>query len=275
MSTRVAAVQLPFTYFNTPQEFADHVRTWIEQAANGGAQLILLPHLTSLMLFGMFEMGAQPTDSLDALARRQKMSVPEWLNERAGYVFEFYLHLFQSLASRVEAWLAPGTALELENDALYLTAFLFNPAGEIVGRQRQMHPTKELEWGLSHGDTLRVFNTEVGDFGIVIGSDIHDPAVARTLVRDGANILLHPAANRLTINRAENPQSHFTQELVELAEANRTFIVHANLAGGSFRGRSAIYASAEMTGDKQGVLAQARTDSDGETIFANLEMVKT
>lgn len=267
MSTRVAAVQLPFQYFNTPQEFADFVRAPIQAAAENGAQLILLPHLTSTMLFGMFDFDAQPAHTLEQLAQRQGVTTQEWLEQRAGYVFEFYLHLFQSLASRVETWLAPGTVFEQDDDALYLTAFLFNPEGETVGRQRQMYPSiLDNERGVSPGDTIRVFETEIGDFGFVIGQDTRHPDVALAL--NGANVLLYPAAYHAT---SSDPQEQFSTHLWRAVQSNRTFGVQATLVGSNLHGRSAIYAPSEMTADKRGILAQATHDTDGEVLLADLD----
>ncbi len=272
MLTRVSAVQLPFAYFNSPQEFADHVRTPIEQAAQHGAQLILLPHRTSYMLFGMFDFDVPANYSLDQLAQRQNISTRAWLNERADYVFEFYAHLFQSLASRVETWLAPGTVLESENDALYLTAFLINPAGEIVGRQRQMRVgAPESEWGVSAGDTLRVFETDIGDFGFVIGADANDPEIARALAAQGAQVVLHPTATLVETFRGNVSDPY---QAATFPRNVSTFIAQANLVGENFRGRSAIYAPVEMTEDKRGILAQAKNDAAGEIIFANLDLAR-
>ena len=265
MPTRVASVQLAFAYFNTPQEFADHVRAPIELAAQNGAQLILLPHFTSLMLFGMFDFDAKPAEPLGALSARQNITTQEWLNERAGYVFEFYLHLFQSLALRVETWLAPGTVVEQENKAAYVTAFLLNPEGEIVGRQRKIHLTaEENEWGIAQGDTLRVFETEIGNFGFVIGDDVHDPETARALVENGAEVLLHPTASL-------SSDASSLRSLLTAVESNQTFGIQANLTGGDFRGQSAIYAPAEITADKRGILAQATGAAEGELILADLD----
>ncbi len=276
MHTRVAVVQLPLIYFSTPQEFADFVRVPIERAAQFDVQLILLPHLTSSMLFGMFDVQATAHDSLEQFAARQNISTRDWLNERAGYVLEFYLHLFQSLAARVEIWLAPGTVLEPEGDALYQTAFLFNPGGEIVGRQRQMQRTRqELEWGVAQGDALRVLHTELGDFGFVIGEDVRYPETARTLASNGANVLLHPAAYRRAnmppTDSTEDASAHVYQDIFHDTQANQTFGVQANLIGGYYHGRSAVYAPVEMTSDKNGILAQAMNDSASDLLFADLD----
>jgi omega-amidase len=271
MSTRVASVQLPFQYFNTPQEFADYVRAPIELAAENGAQLVLLPHLTSTMLFGMFDFDAQPTQPLEELAQRQNVSMQAWLEQRTGYVFEFYLHLFQSLASRVETWLAPGTVFEQDEEALYLTAFLFNPEGETVGRQRQMHRSKlDIERGIAQGDTARVFETEIGDFGFVIGEDVRYPEVARALALNGANVLLHPAAYH---EMSSNPQEQFLTDIWRDVQSNQTFGVQANLVGNRLHGRSAIYAPVELTEDKRGIYAQATQDTEGEVLLAELDFI--
>lgn len=262
MLTRVAAVQLPFTYFSTPQEFADLVRPIIETASENGADLIVLPHLASLMLFGMFDFGAGAGDSLETLAARQNVAAKEWLSERAGYVQEFYLHLFQSLAERVEKWLAPGTVLEQDGAFLYLTAFLLNPAGEIVGRQRQMHPSAEkVSWGVSAGDALRVFETEIGDFGFLIGNDAQGAAIGSTLVANGANVLLHPAATKVDA---------VTQDVGSaIANATGAYLVQANLVGGNYRGRSGIFGPGDSSA---GLPVLAKTDVDGEILFADLKL---
>lgn len=273
--TQVSAVQLPFTYFSTPQEFADHVRAPVEEAAQAGAQLILLPHLASSMLFGMFDFDATPDDPLEQLAARQNIPVHEWLQSRAGYVYEFYLHLFQSLAERTETWLAPGTVLEVDGDALYLTALFFNPSGEIVGRQRQTQRSRqEIAWRVLPGDSLRVLNTEIGDIGFVIGEDVRYPENARKLVSAGATVLLHPAAYRRATVPAPgdaDPLAHVYQDIRHDVLANHVFGVQANLVGGHFYGRSSIYAPLELTPNNDGILAQAQTDSDAGSISAALD----
>lgn len=272
----MGCLQLEFGYFNTPQEFADPMRAAIERAAAAGAQLILLPHSTAFGLFGMFHFDAALTDSLDALAQRENKTTRAWLAARAQYVYEFYVHLFQSLAARVETWLVPGTVLEPDGDAFFVTACLFNPAGEIVGRQRQMHRTaQEIAWGVKQADTLRVFETEIGDLGLVLGADIRYPETARALALQGANVLLHPAAYVETLwhNVSTNTDEQFLQDLWRDAQANQTFGVQANLVGGNYRGHSAIYAPVEYTAAKRGILVQA-VDESNQVLVADLDFEK-
>lgn len=273
MVTRTAAVQLLFRYFDTPQEFADAVRAPVELAAENGAQVILLPHRTAFMLFGMFDFRAAPQDSLDALAMRQNNAAREWLRERAPYVYEFYLHLFQSLAAHTETWLVPGTVLEPDDTGFFMTACVFNPAGEIVGRQRQLHCTPaETAWGVKQGDALRVHETAVGDFGMLLGEDARYPESARALRVQGANVLLYPAAYEVETFGEKMPEQ-ISQEPRRDAQANQTFAVQANLVGEKYRGRSAIYAPAELTDDQRGVLAQT-ADETPQIVLAELDLEK-
>lgn len=252
MKTRAAAVQLEFEYCSTPQEFIDRVREPIERAAEAGVQLILLPHQISFMLFGMFDFDATANDSLDDLAQHRNAKTSDWLAERAGYVHEFYLHTFQSLATRTETWLVPGTVIEPEADVLYLTAFLFNPVGEIVGRQRQLNiPTQEQAWGIISGDTSRVFETEIGDLGIIVAEDVQDSQIAGTLAARGAKVLLHPTA--------EHAASDGFQRSVQ---ANRVFGIKANLGGENFSAGSVIYAPTNNATQTGGVLAHAEQKTD-------------
>jgi predicted amidohydrolase len=276
MVTRVASLQLEFQYFNTPQEFANHMRAAAEAAAAAGAQLILAPHSVSFGLFGIFDFDAAPNDSLDALAQRRNVSTRAWLQERAMYVYELYLHVFQSLAARVETWLVPGTVLEPDGDGFFVTACVFNPAGEVVARQRQMHrPAQAIAWGVKQGDALNVVKTERGDLGLVLGEDIRYPETARALTLLGADVLLHPAAYASGTVAPPFPLSdeQFLQDLWREVQANQTFGVQANLVGENLRGHSAIYAPVELTDDKRGILAQAQ-DNTAQILLADLDFEK-
>ncbi len=259
MSTSVAVVQMPFGVCSAPQEFADLVRAPIERAAANGAQLVLLPHLTSFMLFGMFDVDVAADAGPEQFAERQGIGVDEWLKPRAGYVFEFYLHLFQSLARRHEIWLAPGTVIESVESEMYLTAFLLNPEGEIMGRQRKLRVTeRERGWGIVPGDTLRVFETELGDMAFVIGEDTQDAE----LLAGHAEIVLHPTAFKEKVDAAQGE---------ELAQQMRAFVALANLAGAGYGGGAGIYAPGGVGGESQHAAIKAEPD-EMRVVSASLDL---
>ncbi len=271
---RVTALQLPFAYLTTPQEFTDFVRAPIEAAASAGAQLIVLPNHISYALFGMFVLEVGPDTPLDEIARMLRFdSVRALMRARAPYVYDFHVHIFQSLAQRTGAWLAPGTVPEINEGNWYNTALLFTPDGKILGRQRQTHrsPVERVQ-ELNVSEELRVFNTSVGRIGFVVGEDVHYPEVSRILALQGANVLIHPMAVETTRwNLAADEQ--FLTDLWREVQSNQVFGVQANLGGEAFHGRSAIYAPVEMTPGHRGILAQANNETaiESKVITADLD----
>ncbi len=73
----------------------------------------------------------------------------------------------RDLAIHVVAGLADG-----KPDRWYNTSVIISPAGEIIGRQTKNYPTAgEIENGVVAGKGFKVFETEIGRFGIVICAD--------------------------------------------------------------------------------------------------------
>ena len=101
-------------------------------------------------------------------------------------------------ARAANLWLVAGSVPELgEDDALYNTAFVFNPGGELVARHRLAHlypPTLESSV-FRAGDRLTTFeDPALGVVGVVVGFDGDFPEVAGTLARRGARLVVAPSA---------------------------------------------------------------------------------
>lgn len=98
-----------------------------------------------------------------------------------------------SLAQSLKRWLIPGTMYELDGDKLYNTALVISPQGEIVRKYRKMFPWLPYEDGVTPGDEFCVFDIpDVGRFGLCICYDMWFPEVTRTLVWQGAEVILQP-----------------------------------------------------------------------------------
>jgi predicted amidohydrolase len=201
------------------------------------------------------------------------------MRDRAPYVYDFGTHIFQSLAERTGTWLVPGTLPEMYEGKWYNTAPLFSPDGKIFGRQRQTHRSlQERAWNLNAGAQLRIFNTELGRIGLVVGEDVRYPEVSRILALQGANILVHPAAGHSPEpppspddETRAGPDERVLFDLWREVQSNQVFGVQANPIGGAYRGRSAIYAPVEMTEGHRGILAQAAGDATEEIVSAELD----
>jgi formamidase len=139
-----------------------------------------------------------------------------------------------ALAAQYRKWLIPGSMSEADDGAIYNTAVVMSPTGELVARYRKMFPWHPLEV-CTPGDSFCVFEVPgVGRFGLCICYDMWFPEVARTLAWMGAEVILHPS---LTAT------SDRTQELV-ISQANAIFnqcyFVDVNGTGPYGGGRSLI-----------------------------------
>ena len=143
---------------------------------------------------------------------------------------------FREMARRHGIWLLPGSVFEkTEDDAIYNTAMVIDPYGEVIGRYRNMFPFRPYEEGVEAGDEFLVFDVPgIARFGVSICYDMWFPETSRTLAAMGAEVILHPSLTG-TIDRS-----------VELAIAQATaaqqqvFMVDINGAGDGGNGRSII-----------------------------------
>lgn len=162
-----------------------------------------------------------------------------------------YLDSCVALAAELHLWLVSGSYL-IDNA---LEAAVISPQG-IVGRQRQTHRGAwERARGLARGDSLDVFQTPIGAIGLILGEDIRYPEVGRILALQGAETLVHLAADDAPFH-----EEAWLNQLWREAQANQTFGIQACLIGGEYHGRSALLAPVEMTDDDSGILAQADID---------------
>jgi predicted amidohydrolase len=100
-----------------------------------------------------------------------------------------------TLARNLNRWLIPGSMYEMNGDKLYNTALVISPQGEILRRYRKMFPWLPYEDGVTPGDEYCVFDIpDVGRFGLCICYDMWFPEVARTLVWQGAEVILQPTS---------------------------------------------------------------------------------
>lgn len=91
-------------------------------------------------------------------------------------------------------WLIPGSMFErTDDDRIYNTALVIDPAGEVIRRYRKMFPFYPYEQGVEPGTEFCIFDVpDVGRFGLSICYDIWFPETTRTLTAAGVEVLLHP-----------------------------------------------------------------------------------
>ena len=134
-----------------------------------------------------------------------------------------YINRFCSLARELSTCLCFGFAERIGREA-YNAAVFIDRAGAIRGRCHKVQFAEGAgpDWFFNRiGKTIRAFDTPLGRAGILICNDRWNPRIARTLVLDGARVLLIPSYGMK--NRVQN------EAVLARARENGVPILEANV----------------------------------------------
>jgi 5-aminopentanamidase len=177
--------------------------TQLEEAANQGAQLLVLPECA--ITGYMFD---SPEEALP------------FAEEVPGPSTEVLEHECRRLGLHVVCGL-----LERDGDALHNSAVLIGPDG-LIGTYRKTHlPFLGVDRFVVPGDEFGVYDTALGRIGVEICYDLRFPEVTRTLALKGADIVAHPTNFPL----AARPQTEFITRA--RAAENRVYVLTSNRVG--------------------------------------------
>jgi predicted amidohydrolase len=142
---------------------------------------------------------------------------------------------FRAIARSHGIWLIPGSFFEADGDALYNTAPVIDPDGNVVARYRKLFPWLPYETGVTPGEDFVVFDVPgVARFGVSNCYDMWFPEQVRTLVWMGAEVILHPSLTSTIDREAEIAmiRAHGAQ--------NQVYFFDVNLSGPLGVGQSCI-----------------------------------
>ena len=133
-----------------------------------------------------------------------------------------YIQRFQQLASKLGICLCFGFAERIADEA-YNCAVFIDHNGEICGKyhKTQLAEGAHSSWNFNRiGKTLRAFDTPIGRAGAVICNDRWNPMIARTLVLDGARLILIPSYGSKSKGQNEAVLARARENGVPIVEAN-------------------------------------------------------
>ncbi|MBB4063583.1 carbon-nitrogen hydrolase family protein [Gellertiella hungarica] len=181
MTLRVAACQYSIDLIETWDAYAHSLMTLCRDAADKGAQLLVLPEYSAMVLTGQL-----PPDLRSDLHGSLKAMQP---------LIPRFVELSEEIARNLGVYLVNGSAPVLDGDGLYRNrAWFFGPDG-LIGTQDKLMMTRfeREQWNISGGKGLTLFETPIGRFGILICYDNEFPMLARTLSEGGADMILAPS----------------------------------------------------------------------------------
>ncbi|MDP1758201.1 MAG: nitrilase-related carbon-nitrogen hydrolase [Thermodesulfovibrionales bacterium] len=163
------------------------------------------------------------------------------------------------LSVKKKIYIASGIA-ENSKGKLYNSAVLTGPDG-LIGVYRKTHLFYEEKLWFSPGDTgFKVWQTPIGNIGIMICFDWFFPESARTLASRGADIIAHPSNLILP---------HCPDAMVTRCIENRVFAVTANRIGSEQRGgkeKLMFIGKSQITSPMGEILYRASGDKEELTV---------
>jgi predicted amidohydrolase len=210
--------------------------TLLETAAGGGADLASLPEVWTY--FGSSDRHLEVAEPIPG-------PTSEWL---AG------------VARRHRMWILGGSFLERDGDRIHNTSLLFDRAGALVARYRQIHlfdvdipgqPLFRESASITGGDDVVTASTEFGEVGLSICYDLRFPELYRRLGTGGARIITAPSAFTF-----ETGKDHWDLLVRARAVENQVFVLAAAQVGSHPPGL-ACYGNAMIVDPWGTVLARA------------------
>ncbi|GGA41737.1 carbon-nitrogen hydrolase family protein [Psychrobacillus lasiicapitis] len=257
MKLRVSAVQYHLHTINNWEEFEAQVTHYVKTAAEFNTDFILFPEFITTQLLSISDNGqGQPIQNL-----------PNYT--------EYYYRLFSSLAVEHGVYIIGGTHVIRKEERLYNVAHLFSPDGHI-GEQAKLHltPTEISEWGISPGESLRIFETPKGKIALLTCYDIEFPEVVRMVRGMGADVIFSPSCtdDRHGFNRVRYTSHARTIE-------NQVYVVTTGTVGslptvdfmrGNF-GQAAVITPNDVPFPQDGILVKGEINND-MVISADLDL---
>ena len=190
---RIAAAQYPIERFATLGDYRDKLARWVAEAAGGGAQLLVFPE------YGAMEYAGASGDAIAGDLAASLAAVSDALAEMDAAHAE--------LARRHKVHILAASGPSARPGGRYVNAArLFTPAGRMGVQEKLIMTPFERNWGISPGETLRVFETALGRIGIAICYDSEFPLLVRAQAEAGAQIILVPSCTEFRSGYA--PRAH-------------------------------------------------------------------
>lgn len=265
MSFKVAAAQYPITAHDSFEDWQRYVGTWVKEATDNGATLLVFP-----------EFGAMELVSIMApeIQRDLKLQVQEM-----DQLHEVFLQTYRDLAQKYKCTvLCPSLPIKNEQRQIVNRAYLVGPSGGFAYQEKH-HMTRfeEEQWGVESGDEhLQVFETPFADIGVNICFDVEFPEAANALAKNGVKVLLAPSC---TEGVAGATRVHIGARARALE--NQYYVIVSQTVGqvdwceavDKNTGYAAVYGPPDVGFPEDGIIARGNLNEPG-WLYAEIDLAK-
>lgn len=257
-SLKLGAVQLQLRPSKNLRDYVAQMEEGVAKGVAAGAHVICYPQycgLLPLTLLPRLDRVIEELQQLEADERNYRDAFHLILESLSDFMLSTYAAVFSNLARYYQVYIMAGSTYVYEEGRITHRAYLFDPAGEIVGSQEKLALAPfEESFGVNKGSDLTLFHTSLGDLSILFEEDLQLFETTKIASHLGARIILTPGG-QATVAEPANREEHRRLWPVLRAQEQGVFIVRSSLVGQlglTFTGETGIYAPWAITKEKDG-----------------------
>jgi predicted amidohydrolase len=252
MTSKFTAAAVAMHVIHDKAANLEHYHEYIRQAASSGARLVVFPEGSLQGFLFEFNRGFDADESryhwenAEPVPGPSTSTIEEWARTHNMYV------VF-GLMERNEDTSVPR---------LHNTAALVGPQG-YIGKYRKVHRPVEEQIYYQPGNSWPVFETELGNVGMMICYDQNFPEAARELTLGGAELLIIPSAWSVIDDNSSSRYALFGQ--ARAAENNR-WVIQSNQVGASDKSSFNYIGCSRIIDPDGSVVAQTPANEPGMVV---------
>ncbi len=262
MPVRICVIQYMMKKIDSFEEFSHQCEYYVDVASNYKSDFVVFPEIFTTQLLSFMDQDT-PSQSIKMLTT----------------FTEQYIQIFSDFAVKYNVNIIGGSHFVEEERKIYNIAYLFRRDGTI-DKQYKLHitPNEQQWWGITTGDSIKVFDTDCGKISILICYDIEFPELARIVTEKGANIIFTPFCT-------DERQGYMRVRYCAQARAveNQVYTVIAGTVGNLTHvenmdiqyAQSAIFTPSDFSFPRDGIMAECTPNI--ETVIVgdvDLELLK-
>lgn len=175
----VAAAQYPLDPLPTMAAWRKKIDRWVDDGARTGARLLVFPE------YGAMELAATAGPEAAADLQSSLAAVADRLTEMDD--------AFRAAARRTDTFIVAPSGPRRHEGGFVNSSRIITPGGAVGTQDKLVMTPFERAWGISAGNVLRIFRTELGAIAIAICYDSEFPLLVRAQVDAGADLLVVPS----------------------------------------------------------------------------------
>ena len=216
----IGVAQVAFRPFNSLEDYVREMNYIVLQGINQYAHMVCFPAFSGMLpatLFPQSERVAKSYSTDPLTGKPADMWIYQTFVGMASQCFEVYFATMSALAAAHKIYIMAGTAVYPENGRFTHRALVFKPNGKLLGTQDKLSSgIVENVLQIEDGGDIKIFDTPMGKFAIIIDNDINYFEIAKIAYESGAKVIINPsvhtapfenvnAAEGLNLRILENP----------------------------------------------------------------------